>query len=337
LTVSTTNRKAGPFSGNDATTVFPFAFRVFTDTDLLVVVALAGVETALVLDVDFTASLNASQDNNPGGQITLTTALATGKTLVITSDIPATQLTLITNGGGFFPAVFNAVFDKAVVLIQQLAEQMGRGFRIPLTATGVTSFDVPVSAGAVLQWAPDGSALLAQSLPDLSLSLALPDTAGQGGKYLTNNGAGVSSWAAAPVLSVAGQTGAVAAAAAAAVRAGTTKAQVMTPGDTYDGLVEVALTDAATVAVDMGAGINFTLTLGGNRTRGNPTNQKPGQEGHIRVTQDATGSRTLAFASNWKRTGGAPTMTTTATATDVLIYKVLANGYILYDIKRNPS
>jgi len=85
----------------------------------------------------------------------------------------------------------------------------------------------------------------------------------------------------------------------------------------------VALTDAATIAVDMSTGNNFSVTLGGNRTLGNPTNLTPGQSGIIYVTQDATGSRTLAYSSYWKFPGGtAPTLTTTANAVDALVYTV---------------
>ena len=36
----------------------------------------------------------------------------------------------------------------------------------------------------------------------------------------------------------------------------------------------IGLTDAATIAVDMSLGNNFSVTLGGNRTLGNPTKQK---------------------------------------------------------------
>jgi hypothetical protein len=83
------------------------------------------------------------------------------------------------------------------------------------------------------------------------------------------------------------------------------------------------LTDAATVAVDFADSNNFTVTLGGNRTLGNPTNQVAGQSGVIVITQDATGSRTLAYNSVWKFPGGtAPTLTTTANAVDVLCYYV---------------
>jgi hypothetical protein len=85
----------------------------------------------------------------------------------------------------------------------------------------------------------------------------------------------------------------------------------------------VSLTDAATIAVDLSLGNNFSVTLAGNRTLGAPTNVTAGQSGVIVITQDGTGSRTLAFNSVYKFAGGtAPTLTTTASAVDVLAYYV---------------
>lgn len=189
MTVSTTVRKAGPFTGNDVTTVFPFVFRMFSTADLVVITADAdGVETELMLGVDYDATLNADQDASPGGEITMTPALATGLTMVITSNVPQTQLTLITNAGGFFPKVFNAVFDKAVILIQQLQERLSRAVTIPITAEGVTNLQIPVSPSAVLQWSPDGSQLLAVTLPNLALNLALPDQLGHANHALYSDG-----------------------------------------------------------------------------------------------------------------------------------------------------
>ncbi len=100
----------------------------------------------------------------------------------------------------------------------------------------------------------------------------------------------------------------------------------------------VALTDAATVAVDLSLGNFYTLTLGGNRTLGAPTNQAAGQSGVIVITQDGTGSRTLAYNSVWKfPSGTAPTLTTTANAVDVLAYYVESSTRItarlLSDVK----
>ena len=85
----------------------------------------------------------------------------------------------------------------------------------------------------------------------------------------------------------------------------------------------VTLTDAATIATDLSLGNQFQVTLGGNRTLGAPTNVVAGQSGVIRVVQDGTGSRTLAFNSVFKFPGGtAPTLTTTANAVDLLAYHV---------------
>jgi hypothetical protein len=84
-----------------------------------------------------------------------------------------------------------------------------------------------------------------------------------------------------------------------------------------------ALTDGATIAVDFADSNNFSVTLGGGRTLGNPSNQTAGQAGTIVVTQDGTGSRTMAFGSNWKFPGGtAPTLTTAASSVDVIAYYV---------------
>jgi len=83
------------------------------------------------------------------------------------------------------------------------------------------------------------------------------------------------------------------------------------------------LTDGATITPDYSTFNNFSVTLGGNRTLANPTNLQPGQSGVIWVSQDATGSRTLAFGSYWKFPGNtAPTLTTTASAVDAIVYSV---------------
>ena len=93
-----------------------------------------------------------------------------------------------------------------------------------------------------------------------------------------------------------------------------TKAQRGTP---------VALTDASSISTDLSLGNNFSVTLGGNRTLANPTNIVAGQSGVIVITQDATGSRTLAYGSYFKFPAGtAPTLTTAANSVDVLAYYV---------------
>lgn len=100
----------------------------------------------------------------------------------------------------------------------------------------------------------------------------------------------------------------------------------------------VALTDAATIAVDMSAGFNFSVTLADNRTLGAPTNTKNGQTGAIVITQDGTGSRTLAYHANWKFAGGIdPTLSTAAGAIDVLFYQVISSTSIVANLVRGVA
>jgi hypothetical protein len=83
------------------------------------------------------------------------------------------------------------------------------------------------------------------------------------------------------------------------------------------------LTDGATITADFATTNHFQVTLGGNRTLANPSNQTAGQSGAIRIVQDGTGSRTLAYGSNWKfSNGSAPVLTTAANSVDILVYFV---------------
>lgn len=136
MTISSETRKAGPFAGNDVTTEFAFTFKVFSAADLLVVrgIDATGVETTLVLDTDYTASVNSDQNTSPGGSITLSSALATGTTLVVTSALENLQPAHLSNNGGFYPAVVNDALDRATIQIQQLAEQLSRAVMVSITS-----------------------------------------------------------------------------------------------------------------------------------------------------------------------------------------------------------
>lgn len=132
----------------------------------------------------------------------------------------------------------------------------------------------------------------------------------------------------AAMLTTLGAVAAADIATASQIRANTANKIIDTDG-AWSAADVVALTDATTVAVDFGAGINFSLAIAGNRTLGQPSNQKVGQSGFIAITQDGTGSRTLAYHSDWKFVGGTdPTLSTAAGAVDVLYYTVVAANVV---------
>ena len=117
-----------------------------------------------------------------------------------------------------------------------------------------------------------------------------------------------------------GTSGVVAVATAGTDYAGIDTAQTFTKGQRGEITV---LTDGATITPDFADSNNFSVTLGGNRTLANPTNTVAGQSGSIFITQDGTGSRTLAYGTNYDFAGGtAPTLSTTAGAVDRIDYVV---------------
>jgi hypothetical protein len=80
---------------------------------------------------------------------------------------------------------------------------------------------------------------------------------------------------------------------------GTATAVNLTQSGRYVSTPDV-LTDAATIAVDASLGNDFTVTLGGNRTLGNPTNSVNGQKILFAIRQDGAGNRTLALGSDYR-------------------------------------
>lgn len=82
----------------------------------------------------------------------------------------------------------------------------------------------------------------------------------------------------------------------------------------------IALTDAATISTDCSQGNIFEVTLGGNRTIATPANALDGQKILYRLTQDATGGRTVTWSALFRFSGTypVPTLSTAPGATDYL-------------------
>jgi hypothetical protein len=84
------------------------------------------------------------------------------------------------------------------------------------------------------------------------------------------------------------------------------------------------------VTPDMDTYQNFVWTLTGNVTLGNPTDEAVGQSGFFVFIQDGTGSRTVSLGTDYETAGGAGlTLSSTASATDVVPYIVAASGRII--------
>ena len=139
MAVENTPRRAGPFVSNGTTTAYAFSFRVFKADEVGVTVSSSAEETAidsaLIYLNDYTVTLNADQENNPGGTVSLVRAPASGIRVTILSVVAATQETQLTNHDGLSPKILNTVHDKLTILIQQLQEKADRTLVVPASST----------------------------------------------------------------------------------------------------------------------------------------------------------------------------------------------------------
>lgn len=160
MSISSEVRRAGPYSGNGSTTAFAFAFKVFTTAQVLVTRTVSGVETTLTLTTHYTVSLNANQNTNPGGTVTMLTAPVVGQSITITSNVANLQPTAIANLGGFYPEVINDSLDRATIQIQQLDERLDRALVIPVSSSGVSTQLPAPEINKVLGWNGTGTAVI---------------------------------------------------------------------------------------------------------------------------------------------------------------------------------
>ena len=156
MTINSTTRKTNNLAGNGNTHTYPFAFKVFADSEIVVkkLEVSTSIETTLTLGVnnDYIVTLNSDQNGNPGGSITLKSGgnnynLPSGFQIVITSAVQSLQGTDLTNQGGFYPEVINDALDKSAILHQQQQDELNRSIKFSLTNT-IGSLEITENAAA---------------------------------------------------------------------------------------------------------------------------------------------------------------------------------------------
>lgn len=117
------------YIGNGVTTSFPYTFRIFKKSDLVVqVVDLNENITELILDTNYTVT---GAGGYSGGNVILMSALANGYQISISRELPVTQETDLRNQGKFFAEVHEDAFDKLTMLIQQVRSWLSLALRKP--------------------------------------------------------------------------------------------------------------------------------------------------------------------------------------------------------------
>lgn len=155
------------YQGNGTATVFPFPFRIFADTDLVVTRTEGTASATLTLGSGYTIN---------GQNVVLPSTLASGQTLVIERALPVVQETSFLNQGAFFPEAHENALDRATMEIQQVGYEVSRSLRLPpQVTTPDTELPIP-EPGYCLGWNLEGDGLVnipspgAQSWADLASS-----------------------------------------------------------------------------------------------------------------------------------------------------------------------
>ena len=113
------------YAGNGSATSFPYAFRIFKATDLVVTKTdNSGNDTTLTLGTDYTVTGAGSYN---GGAVVLTTALPTSYRLTIERVLAIRQDTDLRNQGEFLAETHEDAFDRLTMIVQRLAGYLGMG------------------------------------------------------------------------------------------------------------------------------------------------------------------------------------------------------------------
>ena len=180
MTVSSTTVK-NSYSGNGSTTQFAYGYKIFADSDLIVIIRVnsTGAETVKSLGTHYTV---AGAGDASGGSITFTSGNtpASGQTVVIIREVPQTQaIDYIANDP--FPAESHEEgLDRATMTTQQVQEELDRSIKISRTNT-MTSTEFTVGAtdraNKILAFDSSGELSVTQELGTFKGSSATTTTA----------------------------------------------------------------------------------------------------------------------------------------------------------------
>ena len=128
MTVNTSNNRI-EYSGNGATTVFAYNFRILDPSHVeVILVSSAGVETVQTITTHYTV---AGVGDAGGGDITMVTAPASGESLVFRRSMPFTQNTDYTSGDPFAAETHEQALDERVMETQEIKEVVDRALVAP--------------------------------------------------------------------------------------------------------------------------------------------------------------------------------------------------------------
>lgn len=151
MTVATTNNYVTA-TGNGATTIFPYTFRMLDVSHMVVTVA------GVVAVSGYTVSINS---NGVGGNVTFSVAPANLAEIILERSVPITQGLDLEIEEQLPESEIEEAYDRLTVICQQLQDQLDRAFTLNIVDSLGVSLQLPAPvAGYGLFWNDDGDALI---------------------------------------------------------------------------------------------------------------------------------------------------------------------------------
>jgi trimeric autotransporter adhesin len=199
MTVPSTTRKAGPYTGNGVQTVFPFSFKVFSVADVTVTQTdTIGVDATLTSG--YVVTLNPDQVASPGGSITLSVAPPSGYKITATGALPYDQTLSLPGGGNFSPVAAENAFDRVVMQLQQVNEKVSRAITLPVSSTQAPSDYLTLvnsaSASAAASASQAATSAAGAGVSATSASISASASATSAAQAVVAKDAAIAAWAA---------------------------------------------------------------------------------------------------------------------------------------------
>lgn len=144
----------------DGQTVFAFDFLVFSAEQLSAVHIRNsdGLETPLTAITDF--AVNGINQSNGGDITLLSTSVSVGDRVLIYGNTPIQRLSDFQQSGDFRAETVNTEEDLQIMMLQELARDLGKSLRFPISSEGLdTTFPAPI-ANRIIHANADGTAFI---------------------------------------------------------------------------------------------------------------------------------------------------------------------------------
>ena len=183
MTINTTLSRVS-YRGDGFTRDFAVPFNFFDNTELEVIQrkTLGGGEELLALGANYTVV----GGNGAVGTLTMYQPPIAGSILIIRRNTMRTQLVDYTPNDPFPAETHERALDRLTVIVQELAETIGRAMTLPISS-GLSGITIPEpGAGKFWRWNAMGTAIEVADIGSMGL-VGLPLAIGQGGTGATTS------------------------------------------------------------------------------------------------------------------------------------------------------